>query len=174
MTENSNNNMLLQTIQRNKVIFLYYKVLMLLTTDLKSAPEPLFSSTSVSQVIGQALLCDHVRPSEKYRSCILHIPAEWDAEEWQESESGGLDIDYWGLGDIRLTDYHQFGSLKVLCCRCLFTSCRSTHIIVWTVHVLIILVEFFALYVIGFYYCHLSLVIDSGCNLNVLSCGMPD
>lgn len=54
--------------------------------DLKSVIEselPLFSPIGVSQVIGQALLCDHVRPSEKYRPCILHIPAEWDAEEWQ-------------------------------------------------------------------------------------------
>ncbi len=36
MTEDSNNNMLLQTIQRNKMIFLYYKVLMLLTTEVSS------------------------------------------------------------------------------------------------------------------------------------------
>lgn len=173
MTEDSNNNMLLQTILRNKMIFLHYKVLMLLTTDLKSTPEPLFCSISVSQVIGQALLCDHVRPSEKYRSCILHIPAEWDAEEWQESESGGLDIDYWGLADIRWTDYHQFGSLKVLCCRCLFTSCRSTHIILNS-SCIDYSCRVFALYVIVFYYCHLSFVIDSWCKLNVLLCDMPD
>lgn len=56
MTEDLNNNMLLQTILRNKMICLHYKVLMLLTTVLKSATEPLFSSISVSQVIGQALL----------------------------------------------------------------------------------------------------------------------
>jgi len=69
-------------------------------TDMKSVKEsqmPLFSPISVSRVIGQALLCVHVRPSEKFRPCILHIPAEWDAEEWQASGSGGLDIDYWGL-----------------------------------------------------------------------------